>query len=283
MLGLRRYLTIGRLGSGGLITNYFCTSRCGHCLYACSSQWERTYIDEATVRANFSRIAQLGCHSVHVGGGEPFLDMDGLRMVLRVAAETEMRIEYVETNSSWYGDVDSAVQTLTSLRAVGLSTLLISISPFHNEFIPFHKVKGVIEACRKTGISAFPWISDFYPEIDSLDDSRTHKIREYEEFFGKGYLKNLPSRYWIHLGGRALSTFSSVFRRRPAHLILSSARGGCGELTDVSHFHFDLFGNYIPGLYARVWQFKGTILAPLSHRKSIPSCPLFSERYLRAL
>jgi hypothetical protein len=25
-------------------------------------------------------------------------------------------------------------------------------------------------------------------------------------------------------------------------------KGGCSELLDVSHFHIDLFGNYIPGL-----------------------------------
>jgi len=37
--------TIRRLISGGIITNYFCTSRCGHCLYNCSPQWEKRYID----------------------------------------------------------------------------------------------------------------------------------------------------------------------------------------------------------------------------------------------
>jgi len=36
---------IRRLMSGGIITNYFCTSRCGHCLYNCSPQWEKEYID----------------------------------------------------------------------------------------------------------------------------------------------------------------------------------------------------------------------------------------------
>ena len=37
-------LNIRRLRSGGIITNYFCTSRCGHCLYNCSPQWEKEYI-----------------------------------------------------------------------------------------------------------------------------------------------------------------------------------------------------------------------------------------------
>ncbi|MEJ2235235.1 MAG: hypothetical protein P8X67_15045, partial [Syntrophobacterales bacterium] len=29
---------------------------------------------------------------------------------------------------------------------------------------------------------------------------------------------------------------------------LTANKGGCRELLDVSHFHFDLYGNYIPGL-----------------------------------
>jgi hypothetical protein len=37
--------TIKNLRSGGLITNYFCTSSCGHCLYNCSPRWEKQYID----------------------------------------------------------------------------------------------------------------------------------------------------------------------------------------------------------------------------------------------
>lgn len=52
----------------------------------------------------------------------------------------------------------------------------------------------------------------------------------------------------MHLGGRALKTFSRVFRIRHYEEILFSDQRGCRELLDVSHFHFDLFGNYIPEL-----------------------------------
>jgi len=37
--------TIKKIRSGGLITNYFCTSSCKHCLYKCSPHWEKRYID----------------------------------------------------------------------------------------------------------------------------------------------------------------------------------------------------------------------------------------------
>ena len=122
------------------------------------------------------------------------------------------------------------------------------MSPFHNEHIPFYKVKGVIEACGEANINIFPWISEFYPEIDGFDDRATHSLAEYEGEYGEDYLSRIPSRYWIHFGGRALKTFSRVYGTTDYREILSANKGGCGELLDVSHFHVDLFGNYIPGL-----------------------------------
>ena len=241
-------LHIRHLRSGGIITNYTCSSRCGHCLYGSSPGWDKVYIDTSTFKRNVETIKSLGCRSVHIGGGEPFLNLDGLQAVLRAAQELGMGIDYVETNSSWFKDRSSARKTLTALKRQGLSTLLISMSPFHNEHIPFARVKGVIEACQSTGIGVFPWIGDFYPEVDSFDDSVPHGMAEYLDRFGDDYLRKLPARYWIHPGGRALATFADIFERIPLEEILESHPGGCNELMDVTHFHLDLFGNYLPGL-----------------------------------
>ncbi|MBT8363442.1 MAG: radical SAM protein, partial [Deltaproteobacteria bacterium] len=55
--------------------------------------------------------------------------------------------------------------------------------------------------------------------------------------------------YWIHLGGRALETFRPMLGKKTFQQILDENPGGCAaELSDTSHFHIDLFGNYIPGL-----------------------------------
>ena len=248
MFQRKRDFCISRLRSGGVITNYSCTSACGHCLYCCSPHREKDYIDTRTLTLNLKKIMSLGCHSIHIGGGEPFLNLDGLKMVIETVHSMNMHIEYVETNASWFRDGDSAREILISLMKRGLSTLLISISPFHNEHIPFFKVKGVMGASRAEGMNIFPWIPDFYPEIDAFDDKHTHTLSEYKDRYGGDYLKGLPSRYWVHFGGRALETFSTVFGVRPCQEILSSNNRGCTELLGVDHFHLDLFGNYIPGL-----------------------------------
>jgi len=246
--GRKRKFLIDGLRSGGVITNYFCTSSCGHCLYFCSPKWKKDYIEMEMLAKILKKIEDLGCSSIHIGGGEPFLNLSGLKMVVETCQSAGIWIEYAETNSSWYRDINSACEILSSLKERGLSALLVSMSPFHNEHIPFFKVKEVMEACDAVGISVFPWISDFYPEMDAFDDRKTHTLSEYENRYGSDYLMKLPSRYWVHPGGRALKTYSRIFGVKPYEKILSSSQGGCMDLMDVSHFHFDLFGNYIPGL-----------------------------------
>ncbi|MCF8336095.1 MAG: radical SAM protein [Bacteroidales bacterium] len=239
-------LCINHLFSGGLITNYFCPSGCRHCLYGCSPGREKDYIDRKMSVNAMRKILSLGCRAIHIGGGEPMLNISGLLQVADTAKEQGMGIHYVETNATWFKNEEDAVRTLRQLKEHGILNLLISMSPFHNEHIPFYKTKGLINACRKSGIQPLPWIMDFYSDINAFDDKMSHSLEEYEEAFGKDYLRNIPERYWTHLGGRAVYTYKDIFSLQPLEKILNSPP--CDELEDTSHFHIDLYGNYIPGL-----------------------------------
>jgi len=242
-------ITVKRLRSGGLITNYFCTSRCGHCLYNCSPRWKKHYIDPETAEKNLLKVRSLGCRSVHIGGGEPMLRPGKLGNVLETADRVGVAVDYVETNSSWFRDLSSATAILSRLKAKGLGTLLISISPFHNEHIPFDRVTGVVEAARQAGVGVFPWISDFVSDLSAFDEERTHSLEEYRQMFGPDYLQQVLQRYWIHMGGRALETFRPLLAAKTFEQIIDENPVSCAaELSDTSHFHIDLFGNFIPGL-----------------------------------
>ncbi len=259
---------INKLRSGGLITNYFCTSSCKHCLYNCSPHWEKRYLDRDTAENNLSAIRSLGCRSVHIGGGEPLLRPDELNTVLEVASEVGVSVEYVETNSSWFQDINSAKDLLSQLSAKSLQTLLVSISPFHNEQIPFSRVQGVIEAAGQVGVGIFPWITDFISDLSQFDSSKTHCLDEYRRVYGENYLMQILQRYWIHLGGRALETFRPLLGKKTWQQIFAENPAGCAaELTDTSHFHLDLFGNYIPGLCSGLAIFRNDLGSPLSTEK----------------
>jgi hypothetical protein len=248
-LGVKGNLKIKNLLSGGLITNYRCTSRCRHCLYNCGPHWPDQYIDRETAAKTLKIIRDAGCRSIHIGGGEPFLNVDGLISVLEIANEIGIFIDYVETNSSWFSDKKDAEQILSSLKDKGLGTILVSISPFHNEFIPFSRVKGVMETAQDVGLKIFPWVMNFASDLMAFDIDRVHAMTEFEEKFGSDYLPGIPGKYWIHLGGRSLNTFRPYAKEKSHDQIIKTFPENCRrELTDTTHFHLDLFGNYIPGL-----------------------------------
>ena len=274
---------INRLLSGGIITNYHCTSRCRHCLYNCSPAREKGYMDDVSAHNAFETVSRMGCRSVHIGGGEPFLNPGGLQTVLEVAGQWNVAIDYVETNSSWFRQASSAEALLDRLKKKGLSTLLISISPFHNEYIPFAKVEGVMAAARKVGVDIFPWIADFAPEIRTFDPDTVHSLKTYGQTFGRSYLADIPQRYWIHMGGRALVTFRSLLTLSPAERILDTHPGSCeGALADTSHFHIDLFGNYIPGLCAGIAIAAPDLAAVLTESR-YPLITLLAQSGIRGL
>jgi hypothetical protein len=205
---------------------------------------------------------------VHIGGGEPLLRPDKLGTVLEVAARAGIAVDYVETNSSWFRDIESATDLLSQLREKGLRTLLVSISPFHNEQIPFSRVQGVIEAARQAGVGIFPWISDFISDLSQLDPAKPHGLDEYRQAYGDNYLIQILQRYWIHLGGRALETFRPLLGKKTFQQILAENPAGCSaELTDTSHFHIDLWGNYIPGLCSGLAIFRDDLGAPLPQKR----------------
>jgi hypothetical protein len=103
--------------------------------------------------------------------------------------------------------------------------------------------------CEATGIYIFPWISGFIPDLSAFDQEKTHRLDVYKTEFGDSYITNIPNRYWVHMGGRALDTYRSYFGNLTLKQVLDDNPAGCSrELSDTSHFHIDLFGNYIPGL-----------------------------------
>ncbi len=238
-------LKIDHLVSGGIITNYKCTSICRHCCYSCSPKWPDDYMTTAMADEVFSILRSLGCYHVHIGGGEPLLKADKILDVLDAARKNNIEIEYIETNSSWYRDETSTIAILKELKEHGVNTLLISIDPFHNEYIPFWKVKALIAACSKAGINVFPWLMEFWNDIDAMDDKKNHSLDEYKQLFGHDYMLRLLKNYGINIKGRALKTYKPMMKKQPFEQILKES-SPCNLLSGTYHFHIDLYGNFIP-------------------------------------
>jgi len=244
----RKKMKIERLYSGGLIVTYACSSACSHCLYKSSPKRDKAYIEKEMAKEVFAKIAKLNCRSIHIGGGEPFLKPEKLFEITSLASEYGIDIDYVETNASWF--CDACNEILKKCLFSNVKSLLVSISPFHNEFIPFSKVIELIKASKKNEIGVFPWIIDFADEISGFEIETTHKLSEYRNRYGENYIINALFRYGVRFNGRAAECFSDLLARKtPEHIIMENP-GACNELLNTSHFHIDLYGNYIPRLCA---------------------------------
>lgn len=235
-------LHIKSLYSAGIITNYHCSASCAHCLYASSPKRQHDYMTYDTAKEIISYLKSRGMDSIHIGGGEPFLNIDGLYDVLSAAQSENMHIVYLETNSSWYQNHDKALDILHNLMKLGLDTLLLSVDPFHNEYIDFSKVKGVMKACEQTGMGTFLWQRKYFPYVEDIGSGK-HTLSEYNKKYGDDFLENAVMSYGMSANGRAINLLSKFVKKRSLDMVLSDS---CPELAVADDFHIDLYKMYTP-------------------------------------
>jgi hypothetical protein len=238
---------IDRLQSGGLIVNYRCPASCAHCLYACGPARSPDYMTPAMAAQLAGRLIELGCAIVHIGGGEPLLDREGLCGVLDALRAGGVDVCYVETNCFWAASERQARQVVAQLQEHGLGRLLVSIDPFHNETIPFQRVLTAMKAAQAEGMGVIPWRMEFAEDIQRLDPARPHGLEEYARVFGSDYGMQAFNRYGLTFGGRAAIRFRDRLGKMPASRIAGQP-SPCRRLAETTHFHIDQGGRYIPGL-----------------------------------
>jgi len=190
-------------------------------------------------------LRENGCRSVHIGGGEPFLDIDGLIALSRVVIDAGLTLDYVETNAYWAAD-NSCVKTLERLRQTGIRMLCISVDPFHAEYVPYGRPYRLAQLCEHAGIDYFLWRHEFLPILSRLDPAKIHTRADMERICSPNYIRDTAVAYGITYGGRAVNIEMESAPHRPAGEIMDSRP--CRRLTSGDHFHVDLYGRFIsPG------------------------------------
>ena len=129
--------------------SYRCTNACRHCLYRCSPRQPEEWLTLDTARSIFDALRwEPQLDSIHIAGGDPTLRMDLLIDIIRLAREMNLPVAYVETNASWCRDREHTRCEMTRMRDAGLPGLLVSVSMFHNEFVPFSSTRNCVEVAR---------------------------------------------------------------------------------------------------------------------------------------
>jgi MoaA/NifB/PqqE/SkfB family radical SAM enzyme len=135
----------------GLIVTYKCQVACPHCIIeAGPNRKEETELEDA-----FDWIKQIANYRngyikvLSLTGGEPFYDVKKLAMLSAFGEENGLLVSAV-TNAFWALTPKKAVNTLKSVPSIKM--MAISADTYHQEEIPFERVKNAIAAAKKLEI-----------------------------------------------------------------------------------------------------------------------------------
>lgn len=233
-----------RVNSGGILLSYKCTNECRHCLYSCSPKYEESMAPD-DIDILFKNISVFGgsLKGFHIAGGEPSLKPELVFHSLYTAKKYNIPIEYLESNGWFARNINEAEKFVKKLYLNGLKCVMISISPFHSEFISLKTTMDaikIIENIMGKG-SAFLWKPDFYLDIASISEIEKIPLEVYLE---NHMIEEIAEKYSLILGGRAAVEIAPK-------LSLSKAETFFGqncfiELFKTGHAHFDPYYNYIP-------------------------------------
>jgi len=233
------------LKHAGIMPNYECSAACRHCLYACSPTYEGGgFMDEPTMERTFELLREGGCRTVHIGGGEPFLNFDGLLTLLAKARKHGILVDYIETNACWATDEDTIIKHLSALKKAGADTLCISLDPFHAEYVPYAYPIRLAQACQREGFGYFLWQERFLNMLRNVDPNTSHNREALEKSIGHNYINDTANAYGIRMGGRAVQIEMEYSARRPVEDVLNSTP--CTGLVSTGHFHVDMYNRFIP-------------------------------------
>jgi len=201
-------------------------------------------MDEATAERACGHLRRLGCPGVHIGGGEPFLDVDGLLTLIQTILHSGLELEYIETNGAWItGDDGRDRRTLDAVVRAGGGPVMVSADPFHVEFVPFWKPQTLIRLLEETGTPHFVWQHRYLPLLNKLDPKKTYDAQALAAALGYDVTGQCTAEYGMRFNGRALNLLRKLGRKKPADTWLQQP---CPDLRNTSHFHVDYLGRYIP-------------------------------------
>jgi hypothetical protein len=137
-----------------LVLTSRCNASCTHCSTSCGPYRKEALSPDDVVRLmnQAAAIDDGKPLEFHITGGEPFLDFDLL--LATVAHGTSLKgLVTCVTNAFWARSLEETRQMLTQLRDAGLRLLAISVSRFHERYVPLHRVRLALETAASIGLT----------------------------------------------------------------------------------------------------------------------------------
>jgi len=229
----------------GIILSYRCQCACKHCLYNCGPEWDGWMSCQTLQEALLATRAWSQRFQIHFTGGEPFLNFPLLLEGVQMGTELGIA-SYAETNAGWCLSGSTTIRRFAALRDAGMSTILISCSPFHAESVPLARTLLAIEKAVEVfgRHRVIVYMPHCLAQIREFNTQETVPLERYVQRFGLEEAgRMLWDAYGIIPAGRSGYRLGHLAQRHPA---AAFAAENCRlEILHAHHSHFDLYGNYI--------------------------------------
>ncbi|NPB09634.1 MAG: radical SAM protein [Thermodesulfobacteria bacterium] len=235
--------------SCGIMLSYRCQCGCRHCVYACGPRWKE-WMDREQLEDLLLGISRTweNPRGLHLAGGEAFLNFDLLLFGVEKCRRLGLPIEYVETNAGWCVNEEVGREKFRLLKEAGLSSVLISVSPFHAETIPLKRTLTAIRLAEEIfgPANVIVYMSQFIELIARFDVERPVPLSRWIEAYGpEGAGRLFWQGYALIPGGRAGIELGDLApQRHPAEAF--KGHHCRREILLSRHCHFDPYENYIP-------------------------------------
>ena len=233
-----------RMNYSGIITNYNCSAACRHCMFASSPRAGRDFISEEAAERIARRLKEAGVWSMHIGGGEPFLNFEALCCLLKAMKKYGVGVDYIETNAFWAQNDEEVMRKLRVVRELGAETVMVSVDPFHIEYVPLERPIRLVQALRRLGMDYFIWQDRFLERLLPLDLKKTHTKEELSALLGENYIEETAREYGVKVNGRALGIAKKIYEAQKAEELLDDEP--CSHILSGTHCHVDLYEHVIP-------------------------------------
>ncbi len=228
-----------RIDSSGVMTSYACSAACAHCLYCSAPSAGGGFMNAGTADKIARTLRRMGASSMHIGGGEPFLNLESLRLTIRALRANGIGIDYVETNAFWHKGDGRSEELIRELDV----PLMVSIDPFHAEFVPPGRPLELAQLLSRMGWDFFVWQDRYVKRLLPLARERRATRGDLQNLLGEDYLFDAAREYGLRANGRALTILRKKLPARPAEAYLD---GTPCRVLDGRHCHIDLYGNFVP-------------------------------------
>lgn len=181
---------------------------------------------------------------IHLSGGEPFSNWPALLGILQAAHAEGLAAHELETNASWCTSSQLAQHRCRELEQLGLARLVVSCDVYHQQFVPFERVRLLVRTAQDIlGAERvrIRW-RDFFADPVDLSGLDQENCRE---FFRRAW-----QQHHDRLSGRAGRMIGPLLDLHPAQSFAD--QNCCRSILGSRHVHIDPWGNVFPGVCAGV-------------------------------